>query len=201
MASVILVSENKLKQFTNINKNVDMDVLKAEIQICQDIDLQTVLGTLFYVHLCSRISSTGNTFNADEKTLVDDYIQPYLIQQAYFRSMPALMFRTMNRAIVSGEMENAKPIDIETFKYLRNIQKQTADFYNQRLIDYLNIGYGQNKFPQYVTQSSLDGMVPNRTQKYNPGIVLNHSTRKGYSNKTNYQSYSELRNENPPECW
>ena len=36
---VLLISEVKLKSYTNINKNVDMDVLKAEIQIAQDIDL------------------------------------------------------------------------------------------------------------------------------------------------------------------
>ena len=40
---VLLISEVKLKNYTNINKNVDMDVLKAEIQIAQDIDLQLSL--------------------------------------------------------------------------------------------------------------------------------------------------------------
>lgn len=127
---VLLVSETKLKAFTNINKNVDMDVLKAEIQIAQDIDLQTILGTKFYKQLQNQVSATGNTFNADEKELVDDYIQPYLIQTAYFNAMPQLMYRTMNRGIVSGEMENASPIDIETMKYLRSVQKARADFYS-----------------------------------------------------------------------
>ena len=37
---VLLISEIKLKNFTNINKNVDMDVLKAEVQIAQDIEDQ-----------------------------------------------------------------------------------------------------------------------------------------------------------------
>ncbi len=71
---VLLISETKLKAFTNINKNVDMDVLKAEIQIAQDIHLQTILGTKFYDHLLNQVSSTGNTFNADELTLVNEYI-------------------------------------------------------------------------------------------------------------------------------
>jgi hypothetical protein len=53
---VLLISETKLKAFTNINKNVDMDVLKAEVQIAQDIDLQTILGTLFYQHLFLKVS-------------------------------------------------------------------------------------------------------------------------------------------------
>lgn len=204
---VLLISEVKLKNFTNINKNVDMDVLKAEVQIAQDIDLQTILGTKFYNHLLSQVSATGNTFNADETTLVNDYIQPFLIQTAYFNAMPGLMYRTMNRGIVEGTMENAASVDINTFKYLRSIQKQRADFYMTRLQDYLLIGKGQNKFPDYVSQSTIDGMIPDRSQKYNNGIFLAHTSRKGYSmqdlNKRGLSTYSELEHENPPceDCY
>ena len=204
---VLLISEVKLKNFTNINKNVDMDVLKAEIQIAQDIDLQTILGTKFYDHLLNQVSATGNTFNAEEKKLVDDYIQPFLIQTAYFNSIPQIMYRTMNRGIVQGTMESAESINIETMKYLRSVQKQRADFYLQRLMDYLLIGKGQNKFPDYVTQSTKDGLIPDRKQSYMNGIYLRHTTRKGYSDRTRWidgnPAYSELAHENPPcqDCY
>ena len=204
---VLLISETKLKAFTNINKNVDMDVLKAEVQIAQDIDLQTILGTKFYNHLLSQVSATGNTFNAQETTLVNDYIQPFLIQQAYFQAIPHLMYRTMNRSIVEGTMENAASVDIETMKYLRSLQKQRADFYMTRLQDYLLIGRGQNQFPDYTQQSTIDGMIPDRTQKYNNGIFLKHTTRKGYSTRDienrGLSVYSELEHENPPcnDCY
>jgi len=203
---VLLISETKLKAFTNINKNVDMDVLKAEVQIAQDIDLQTILGTLFYQHLLDQVSSTGNTFSNDEKELVDSYVQPYLIQTAYFNAIPQIMYRTMNNGITSGTMENASAVDIETMKYLRSIQKQRADFYSQRLLDYLLIGRGQNKFPQYNTASTIDGMIPDRTQKYNNGIFLRHVTRKGWNmqdiNKT-MSVYSEMDNayRDCPDCY
>lgn len=203
---VLLISETKLKAFTNINRNVDMDVLKAEIQIAQDIDLQTLLGTKFYNHLLSQVSATGNTFNADETTLVNDYIQPYLIQQAYFQSIPHLLYRTMNRGIVDGQMENANSVDIGTMQYLRNIQKQRADFYMTRLQDYLLIGKGQNKFPDYTSQSTIDGMIPARSEKYGNGIYLKHTSRKGYSTREigkTLSVYSELEHENPPcsDCY
>lgn len=204
---VLLISEIKLKNFTNINKNVDMDVLKAEVQIAQDIDLQTILGTKFYNHLLSQVSATGNTFNADETILVNQYIQPFLIQTAYFNAIPHLMYRTLNRGIQEGQNEFGSPVDIETMKYLRSLQKQRADFYMTRLQDYLLIGRGQNKFPDYVTQSTIDGMIPDRSQKYNNGIFLKHTTRKGYSTKdisrNGLSVYSELEHENPPcqDCY
>jgi len=200
---VLLISETKLKNFTNINKNVDMDVLKAEVQIAQDIDLQTILGSKFYYHLLSQVSSTGNTFNADELELLNDYLQPYLIQTAYFNAMPQIMYRTMNNGITQGTMENATSVDIETMKYLRNIQKMRADFYSQRLMDYLLTGRGQNKFPQYNTASTLDGMIPDRVQKYNNGIFLRGSTRKGWGYRTlggNTPLYSERAMNFLPDC-
>jgi hypothetical protein len=203
---VLLVSETKLKAFTNINKNVDMDVLKAELQIAQDINVQTILGTKFYVHLLDQITATGNTLNANEKTLVDDYISPWLIQQAYADAMPHLWARTMNRGIVEGQMENANSIDVGTMQYLRTIQKQRADFYLTRLQDYLLIGKGNGQFPQYLSANTNEGMLPDKTQKYNNGIFLNKVTRTGYNMKQIAKVmpvYSEIEHENPPcsDCY
>ena len=113
----------------------------------------------------------------------------------------------MNRSIVQGQMENADPVSIDTMKYLRGIQKQRADFYLTRLQDYLLIGKGQNKFPDYNTQSTIDGMIPDRIQKYNNGIFLKYSSRKGYDikdmNRKGIPVYSEWANawKNCPECW
>lgn len=202
MANVLLISETKLKAFTNINKNVDMDVLKAEIKIAQDIELQTVLGTKFYNSLLGKVSSTGNTFTSDEKTLIDDYIAPFLIQTSYHSAIPHIHYRTMNRGIVEGDAENARSVDIETMKYLRNIQKQRADFYKQRLLDWLNTGGGQNLFPDYQSTSSYDGMIPDRNARYNAGIVLRGTTRKGYAYKNleKFPSYSEIQKSDGPCC-
>jgi len=204
---VLLISEVKLKNFTSINKNVDIDVLKAQVQITQDTELQPLLGTLFYQHLLDQVTSTGNTFNADELTLVNDYIAPYLIQASYFRAIPFLHYRTMNRGIVEGQMESATSVDIETMKYLRSIQKQTADFYKMRLQDYLITGRGQNLFPQYLQTNTIDGMIPDKSAKYNNPIVLNHTSRYGYAKRGyrgggigNLPSYSEIESSNP-DCY
>jgi hypothetical protein len=206
MANVLLISENKIKAFTNINKNVDMDTIRAEIGIAQDIHLQTLLGTRFYQHLLDQVSATGNTFNASELTLVNDYIAPYLIQTAYFEMIPHLHYRTMNRGIVEGNMESATGVDLGTMQYLRGVQKQRSDFYKMRLQDFLITGRGQNLFPDYLVTSTIDGMIPDKSDKYNSPIYLNHTTRYGYSErmvKRTLNSYSEIQSSNPPcsDCY
>jgi len=206
MAKKLLISEVKLKAFTNINKNVDMDVIRAEIGIAQDIHLQNLLGSQFYHHLLDQVTVTGNTFNADELILVNDYIADYLIQTAYFEMIPQLQYRTMNRGIVEGQMESATSVDIETMKYLRSIQKQRSDFYSQRLTDYLITGRGQNKFPQYLATNTIDGMIPDRSAKYNSPITLFNTTRTGLSReriRRTMPSYSEIESSSPPcyDCY
>jgi hypothetical protein len=153
-----------------------------------------------------QITATGNTFNADELILVNDYIADYLIQTAYFEMIPQLQYRTMNRGIVEGQMESATSVDIETMKYLRGIQKQRSDFYQQRLTDYLITGRGQNKFPDYLSYSSIDGMLPDKAAKYNSPITLFNTTRTGYSReriRRTMPSYSEIESSNPPcqDCY
>jgi hypothetical protein len=203
MANVLLVSENKLKAFTNVNKNVDISAIRAEIGVAQDLHLQPLLGTRFYNHLLDQVSATGNTFNADELILVNDYISNYLIQVAYYEMIPHLHLRTMNVGIVEpAALEGGRNgVDIETMKYLRTIQKQRADFYMMRLQDYLITGKGQNKFPDYNTQTTMDGMIANRSEKYNSPIYLNHTSRYGYSlaqTMRNLEVYSDQAHYNPP---
>jgi hypothetical protein len=204
MANVLLISENKIKSFTNINRNVDIDAIRAEIAVAQDIHLMPLLGAKFYYHLLDQVSSTGNTFNSDELTLVDTYISPYLIQTAYFEMLPHLHIRTMNVGLVEpGALEGGRNgADIETMKYLRGIQKQRSDFYKQRLQDYLITGRGQGKFPDYDSYSTIDGLTPDKNAKYNSPITLNHTTRYGISNRRYMYNgvpvYSEWDRINPP---
>lgn len=206
MAKTLLISETKLKAFTNINKNVDIDAIRAEVGIAQDIHLQNLLGSYFYNHLLDQVSSTGNTFTPDELTLVNEYISPYLIQTAYFEMIPHLHYRTMNRGIVEGQMESATAVDLDTMKYLRGIQKQRSDFYQQRLQDWLLTGKGQGKFPKYESANTYEGMLPDKAAKYNNPITLFNTTRTGYSReriRRTMPSYSEIESSNPPcqDCY
>lgn len=205
MANKILVSEGKIKSFTNLNKNVSIEAIRAEIAVAQDLHLMPILGAKFYYHLLDQISLTGNTFNNDELTLVNDYIAPYLVQVSYYELIPHLHVRSMNIGLVEpGNLEGGRNgADMETMKYMRNIQKQRSDFYKQRLQDYLLTGYGQGKFPQYNDFSTMDGITPMKDEKYNSPIYLNHTTRYGWSYRRwlyngNIPVYSEFDRINPP---
>ena len=70
MAYVLFISEEKLKDSTAINLNVDVDILLPFVREAQKLYVETALGTDITQNLKDEIIA-GTLANAD-KTLVDD---------------------------------------------------------------------------------------------------------------------------------
>ena len=71
MAQVYFISENTLKQYSNINDNVDSGSLRQAIRTAQLINAQESLGTSLYNKLSDLVDTgdiTGST-NSNYKTL------------------------------------------------------------------------------------------------------------------------------------
>jgi len=164
---VILVSQGKLKAFTTINENVDVELLLPNIQIAQDY-LAITTGTKLLEHLLLAVS--GGTLTTDEVTLLEDYIQPYLLHRAYYEAIPSIWVRMMNKGVIEGNTEQGTSVDAGSMKYLRNIQQNRYEFYLQRLLDYLN-AYS-SLYPQYNTWTNKDGLPPSKHQNYFSGVVV-----------------------------
>jgi len=75
MTTVQLISEAKIREFTDMNNNVDSKLIVNAIRESQDIDLQRLLGTLLYDKILSDVQS--NTLTGAYQSLVDDYIQNF----------------------------------------------------------------------------------------------------------------------------
>lgn len=170
---ILLVSSDKIKAFTNINDNVDDSLLLSNIQIASDIGLQGLLGTSFYNHILN--AAQGNTLTGPETTLVQDYIQPYLIHRAYWESLPQIWMRTQNKALVLGNTEQGTGASAGDMKYLRSIIQDRYEFYAQRLMDYIKDN--PNDFSLYYSYSSNDGMPPSK-ENYFAGIQIAPGARR-----------------------
>ena len=165
MATVLLISENKLKAFSNVHQNVDVELLAPMIKIAQDLHLQNLLGTKFITEFYTQI--TNSTLTANNKALLDDYISPYLVHAAVFEATPEIFMRMMNKSILIGDTEQGKAISIKEMAYLRDIYQSRFNFYAQRLQDELR--NHPSKYPAYQSYSSTDGMPPRR-ETYMAGI-------------------------------
>ena len=76
--TALLVSEQRMKQWTQLDDNVRMDDITPFILQAQDIYMQDTLGTKFYTRLKEGV--IADDLDADEKLLLNDYIGPTLMQ-------------------------------------------------------------------------------------------------------------------------
>jgi hypothetical protein len=169
---VLLISETKLKAFSTINQNVDMELLVSNIQISQDLGLQNLLGTkgmTYYYNLVQSVQISGATMSQPDRILLEDYIAPYLIHRAYYESLPSIYFRTMNKSLVVGNTEQGTAADVKGMQYFRNIEQDRYEFYSQRLLD--RIRSFPNDYPWYYSYTDKDGM-PNSKETYFSGIYI-----------------------------
>ena len=173
MSNTLLISAKKVKSFTEVNDNVDEILLLSNIQIAQDLGLQGILGTRFYQHMLN--AARNNTLTGPERTLLEDYIAPYLLWRATWEALPTFWMRVMNKSIIKGNTEQGVHIDKGDLTYLRNIHESRYEFYAQRMMDYLK--NNPSDFPIYFQYTSTDGMAPMK-QNYNNGLYIDTGRRK-----------------------
>jgi hypothetical protein len=165
------VSEQKLKDYTPISPNLDSGKLVSAIRIAQDIVAQESLGQSLYEKMqelvtTGDISLSGNT---NYKSLLDDYIVPCCMWNAYYVSLDFGLVEYANAGLVSNSTEQGSAIDLGTFKTIKNGAKHKADFYTEKLKKWLR---NQNSlYPEYNDEISGE-TLPNTSTGYKTGIVF-----------------------------
>jgi hypothetical protein len=181
--TALLVSEQRLKQYTSLDNNTRVEEITPWILAAQDIYIQDLLGTTFYNEL--RDGVINNTLNNDEKGLLNNYIQPMLCHYALYLMLPSIKYKIVEKGLLSGTSEETAPTTLEELQYVRQSEMDLAQFYQERTREYLRNNPGM--FPSYDAPDPLDGMVPNRQRPYYSGLVT--SGIKKY--KTYYEDYCD----------
>ena len=171
MAYVLFISEDKLKDSTAINMNVDVAFLLPYVKISQEKYIKTKLGTNLYVAIQGMISggTIGIPANANYKTLLDDYIADVLVHYAFYEVLPFLRYKVQNNNVVSKTADNSTPLTRAEAQDLRSEISNTAQFYTERMVDYLC--NNTSLFPEFSTNSGGD-VNPDTTNGYYQGMNL-----------------------------
>jgi len=177
MAYVLFISEAKLKDSTAINLNVDVELLLPYVRQAQKLYVETKLGTDLTQKLKDLITAgtIGNVGNEAYKTLVDDYIGDMLPNWAFYHAIPFLRFKIENGNIYSKTSETGNALSTEEAQHLREEVRNTAEYYTERLIDYVT--NNTTSFPEYNTNSGSD-VNPDQNAYYN-GMNLERPMRQG----------------------
>lgn len=150
--AVLFVNEDKLKSSTAINYNVDTAFLLPFLKIAQDKHLQIILGTKLYDKLQTEIAA--GTLALQYKTLVDDYIQDAIIHYALVEALPFISFQIKNGSITQKNSENGTAATRQDVDYLVQKERDSAEFYGQRIVEYLC--NDSSSFPEYSQNTGAD---------------------------------------------
>ena len=177
MSYTLLISEQKLKDSTAINLNVDVNILLPYVLQAQTLYIEPKLGTQLYEHIKGLIQAgtIGNVGNAAYKTLLDDYISFVLVNYSFYHAIPYLRFKVENGNIYSKTSENGTALSTEESQSLREEISNTAQYYTERLIEYIRNNIGD--YPEYSTNSGAD-VNPDKNAYYN-GMNLERPNQQG----------------------
>jgi len=168
--NILFCSRNDIVKRTPLGGNVDPDKVIPFVKTAQDKYLLIALGTVLYNYLQAQIAA--GTLTGVYKTLVDEYIIDTLVHYSMVEALPFLAYSIGNTGITKnlnseqGASPNKNDID-----YLLQKELATAQFYAERLVNYL---IAQNTlYPQYTATTGFsDNVYPDKGQQYRNGWVI-----------------------------
>ena len=165
-----------LRQFTDINNNVDSKLLKNAVREAQDIEIQRILGTKLYNKILDEIEA--GTLSGNYQTLVLNWVQNALLYYAYYYSLEDIYLRPRNNGLLSPTGgENSEKVDGTWYNRKRESVKNKAQFYSERLTNYLI--QKQGLYPELNGNVQLQEMYPDFGVQYRNPIVMRRNGR-GY---------------------
>jgi hypothetical protein len=168
--NILLISENKLKNFTDIDQNVTSAVLLPFIGVVQQTKLEYIIGRKYYVELLDQVANSSLT--TINNNFLQYFVQPMLIWSAYAEALPSIFMRIKNNGIVAG---SEKTITISEMEYMQTRADDRGQFFERRMIE--EIIFNQSNYPAVYTYTSTDGMRPHLGKNYFSGIHLNNGPR------------------------
>jgi hypothetical protein len=166
----LYISSTRLKKDSAIGGSVSDDLVMPYILLAQDMNILPILGTDLDAKLKSEIQ--GGTLAGVYKTLVEDFIQPALVQFSFVSLVPYLRLRFVNNAVVvMGATDQSSSATYDDLKPVMDTATDAAEFYRQRMIDYLR--NNTSSFPEYTSNTGAD--LDPTTRNYYAGINLDNN--------------------------
>jgi hypothetical protein len=179
MTTTLLISEAKVRAFSDINESVDDSLMVNAIREAQDIVMQPIMGTKLYNALIEKIDN--NSLSGSYQTLVDDYIQPALVYASLYNITENVYVRTRNNGLLTPTGgENSINVDKNMYDTKRQSIFNKQQFYSDQLSRYLNEKY--NLFPELGENTELYQFIPDYASQYRSPIVMQRNTRAVYLN-------------------
>lgn len=176
MTTTFILSEAKFREFTDVNDNLDTALIKNALREAQDIHLQRIIGTKLYQSILDKIDSSSLT--GIYKTLVDDYIQNFLLYATYYESLEVIYMRARNNGlIIPTGGDNSIEVDRSLYNVKRQSTENKMEFYAEKLANY--IAEEEAQFPELNSNTKLYEQPADYSVQYRSPIVFSYKAKRG----------------------
>ena len=166
MSYTLLITTSDVPRFTALNGNVDIDKFVQFALVSQDIHIQNYCGTNLLEKILTDIN--GGTLAGNYLNLVNNHLKKMLIHWTMVEYLPFSAYSIANSGIYKKSSENAETVDKNEVDYLVEKERNIAQHYTDRFIDYMCSN--SELFPEYNNNES-DDMNPDKT-RFRCGWVL-----------------------------
>lgn len=166
MATALFISRTDLVKNTILDGNVDTDKFIQFIKIAQEIHIQNYLGSDLYNKISQDI--IDGDLDGAYLTLVNNYVQPMLIHYAMADYLPFAAYQVKNGGVYKHSSENAESVEKNEIDYLVNKERDFAEYYTRRLIDYIT--FNISSYPEYNTNNNED-IYPDKDALYHGWVM------------------------------
>jgi len=153
MAEALLISRKDVVKFTSMNGNIDTDHFIQYVKIAQDKHIENYLGS----DLINKIKEdiVASSLAGDYLNLVNNQVKPALLHWTMVEFLPFSNYTIANKGVFKHTSENSDSVTKEEIDYLIEKERNTAQYYTDRLIDYLTFN-ASSKFPEYYSNNNED---------------------------------------------
>lgn len=156
-SNTLLISVQAIKDRTGLHSNVTEKEIKPDIKYCQDAYILRLLGTALFNKIQTDLGN--NTLTGVYQTLWADYIVDTLVYYTLAESPMTLTYQMYNKGLIRKSSENTINPDVQEIADIVNKYKSRAEWYGQRLADYLL--QNTESFPEYQSPGSgIDTILP-----------------------------------------
>lgn len=138
---IALISVNDVKANTVIESNVDEKVIINSILEVQDLELQSLIGKVTLNRLKSEVEQTfvqsGYTLSTMDKTLIEDYIKPFLVYGTLVAAFVPIHYKFTNKGIQKKNDLSSQLADSKELEHLRSHYTVRFESYKKLLIEYI----------------------------------------------------------------
>ena len=175
---VIFIDADYIKAYSQVGGSIDEKYFLPAILTAQDKYIQSILGTNLYDYLKTNIASLPTAY----ATLMDNYIRRTVMYWTLVELYPYLSNKVLNSSISQISGDNATPISKSEVDSLIAKERNNAQFYSERLIDYLQ--NNKSTITEYKNGDASQ-MTPITTIYYENGLTI--------SGTPNYNPYDIIK--------